>query len=127
MKEVSIQSQALAPEIEARKPNDGEELENQAVLVREQEDFVAASKVKSQKVKKVKEKIILEVAPTFDSPAGGERRSNRGGNNDRRRGGNSRFGNNSRRGGKAGNSGKKTGAQPTKTVNLSSPDEFPTL
>lgn len=127
-KEISLQEQEVNAEIALRKANDGKDISG-SVLKREQEDFVAASKIKKEKAKKLKEKVHLEVEPVFASPSAGtrerpERRGNerRGGN----RGGKPANSNNSRRGPKP-SAGPRGGQQKSKGVNLASSEEFPVL
>lgn len=139
---MSEQAADLGP-VETRKPNEGvddSKYANQAVLKREEEDFVSASKVKAVKSKKTKEKVVLEVTPTFSAPSSssGERRTGgpRGGDrNGDRNSGERRTGGprGERRSNNAGpaNSRRPAPRQQKKAaapaVNLSNPDEFPTL
>ncbi|VVT50249.1 uncharacterized protein SAPINGB_P002675 [Magnusiomyces paraingens] len=139
--ELSVESAALGgPAAETRKPNEGaEDSKYQAVLKREEEDFVSASKVKAVKSKKTKEKVTLEVNPVFaSSPASAPRsdrpprrsnnnRDNRDNSSNHRAPRDRNSNNNRRQAPRAAQQQKKSAAPAAPAVNLANTDEFPTL
>lgn len=125
MEEVRAKTASLNVRHE-RKPNEGSDdskWQNAAELVKEEVAFVPATKTKTVRSKTKKEKQILEADLSFEAP-----QQSRGGDRGDRRG--PRRGGNDRRGGRGGNnarSGKPAGARRPAPVNVTNPDEFPTL
>uniref|UniRef100_A0A060SZM1 ARAD1C01738p n=1 Tax=Blastobotrys adeninivorans TaxID=409370 RepID=A0A060SZM1_BLAAD len=124
MEELRAKTAALNVRHE-RKPNEGADdskWQNAAELVKEEVAFVPATKTKTVRSKTKKEKQILEADLSFEAPQ--QSRGDRGDRRGPRRGGNDRRGG---RGGNNARSGKPAGGRRPAPVNVTNPDEFPTL